>query len=268
MNREPAAPIVPFAVVRVWHMPLHAATFDQTVAWIVERAGKGGGSVCTPNADYLVRAQRDAEFRRAIGAADLRVPDGMAVIYAARLAGLGSLKTVTGRLLVDAVAEQAAGEGWPIALFGALEGVAEEAAAALKRKYPTLQIAEALAPPARFSVGSEADRHLVARLAASGASVIFVALGAPKQEIWMAAHRDELSGKVLVGVGAAFDIIAGRFRAAPAWMTRVGLEWLVRLAQEPRRLARRYLVDDPRIFGWAIRFRLSQHARGEARRVG
>jgi len=85
---------------------------------------------------------------------------------------------------------------------------------------------------------------------------VFVGLSAPKGEAWIRAHREELGDRVLVGVGAAFDIAAGRFRPAPAWMTRLGVEWLFRLAQEPRRLARRYLVDDPWIFWWALRARM------------
>lgn len=256
MPIEERAETASFPTVQVGNIALHAATFKETVAWITQRAHSGGGTVCTPNADYIVRARHDAAFRDAINAADLRVPDGMAVVYAARLAGLALRRTVTGRLLVPAVAERAASEGWPIALFGALPGVAPAAAAELARRYPGLQIAGAFSPPAGFVVGSEADHEAITRLRASGARVIFVALGAPKQELWMIAHRTDLPGVVLVGVGAAFDIIAGRFREAPAWATKIGLEWLIRLVQEPRRLARRYLVDDPWIFGWAVRARV------------
>jgi N-acetylglucosaminyldiphosphoundecaprenol N-acetyl-beta-D-mannosaminyltransferase len=257
MPTDDAVAGVPFPIVQISDILFHAATFNQTVSWIAERARAGGGTVCTPNADYVVRARRDAVFRSAINSADLRVPDGMAVVYAARLAGLKLRRTVTGRLLLPAVAKRASAEGWPISLFGAGDGIAGEAAAELRRRYPGLQTADAFSPPMRFEIGSETDHEAVARLRASGARVIFVALGAPKQEIWMAAHRADLPDAVLVGVGAAFDIVAGRFREAPAWTTHVGLEWLIRLAQEPRRLARRYLIDDPWIFGWALRARLS-----------
>jgi N-acetylglucosaminyldiphosphoundecaprenol N-acetyl-beta-D-mannosaminyltransferase len=109
-----------------------------------------------------------------------------------------------------------------------------------------------------FQVGGTADAALVAKLASDPPSIVFVALGAPKQEIWMQEHAAELPGTVMVGVGAAFDVVAGRVREAPAWMTRVGLEWLFRLAQEPRRLARRYLVDDPWILWWAVAARLGR----------
>jgi len=107
-----------------------------------------------------------------------------------------------------------------------------------------------------FLVGSQADNEILAALRADPVDLLFVALGAPKQEIWMHEHRDDLPKTVLIGVGAGVDIVAGRFREAPRWMTRVGLEWLFRLAQEPRRLARRYLVDDPWILLWALKTRI------------
>jgi N-acetylglucosaminyldiphosphoundecaprenol N-acetyl-beta-D-mannosaminyltransferase len=115
-----------------------------------------------------------------------------------------------------------------------------------------------------LEVGSAVDNELVDRLVASGARAIFVALGAPKQEFWTQHHRERLPTTVIVGVGAALDIIAGRFREAPRWMTNFGLEWLFRLAQEPRRLAHRYLVDDPWVFWWAIKTRLGRGLRTPA----
>jgi N-acetylglucosaminyldiphosphoundecaprenol N-acetyl-beta-D-mannosaminyltransferase len=234
----------------------HPLAFDQAVEWIVNAAKAGvGGVVCTPNVDYVVRARRDRAFQAAIAAADLRVPDGMWIVYAARIAGLPIRESVTGRLLVPAVARLVQDAGIPIALYGAGPGIATAAAEALRRRYPALKIVATVTPPTPFHIGSAADQRGVEELRKAGAGVIFVALGAPKQEIWMERHRDELSGTVLVGVGAAFDIIAGRFREAPRWMTRTGLEWLFRLVQEPRRLARRYLVEDPWILLWAVRRR-------------
>lgn len=251
---------VGFPTVRVGDLDFHAATFGATVDWVCRQAAGGGGLVCTPNADYVVRARRDPLFRGAIQAADLRVPDGMAVIYAARLAGLNLRRTVTGRLLLPAVAARAASEGLSISLFGAGEGVAQQARDVLLERYPRLTVGVAISPPMGFEIGSPADVEAVARLRDAGSRVIFVALGAPRQEIWMATHRLDLADSVLVGVGAAFDILSGRFREAPEWATRIGMEWLIRLLQEPRRLARRYLVDDPWIFWWALRHRFGGHA--------
>jgi N-acetylglucosaminyldiphosphoundecaprenol N-acetyl-beta-D-mannosaminyltransferase len=116
----------------------------------------------------------------------------------------------------------------------------------------------AFGPGMRFRVGSAEDRAAVAELKRSKARIIFVALGAPIQELWMAAHQQELPGRVLIGVGQAFDVLAGRRRAAPLWATHLGLEWAFRLIQEPRRLGRRYLIDDPRFFWWMLRQRLQK----------
>jgi N-acetylglucosaminyldiphosphoundecaprenol N-acetyl-beta-D-mannosaminyltransferase len=212
--------------------------------------------VSTPNADAVVRSRRDPSFLAATNAGDLRVPDGMWIVYASRIAGSPLRGTVTGRLLVAAVAKEATPTGTRIALFGARPGVAELARQRLLRQLPDAPIVDAFGPSMGYEVGGAEDTAAVERLRRSGARVIFVALGAPKQEVWMERHRADLPGSVLVGVGAAFDVLAGLFRAAPTWMTSIGLEWLVRLVQEPRRLSRRYLLEDPWIVWWAARTRL------------
>ena len=226
---------------------------DAIVEWARERSG---GYVCTPNADYVVRSRHDRRFRDAIQGARLRVPDGMWIVYASRIAGRPLHGTVTGRLLLPAVADRAPGEGLRLALFGSSPGVAQEAAARMRATRPELIISATITPPYPLEIGSEEDVDLVRQLVLAEPDVIFVALGAPRQEVWMQEHADAFGGAVLVGVGAAFDIVAGRFREAPGWMTRRGLEWAFRLGQEPRRLARRYLVDDPWIIRWALRERL------------
>lgn len=244
-------------VVRIGDLTIHDAPFDTTVAailrWALERSG---GYVCTPNVDYVVRARTDQRFRDAIHGARLRVPDGMWIVYASRIAGRPLHGTVTGRLLLPAVADAAPAHGLRLALFGSSEGVAQEVAARLSATRPGLDIGASITPPYPLEVGSDEDRRLVAQLATARPDIVFVALGAPRQEIWMREHAAAFDGAVLVGVGAAFDIVAGRFREAPRWMTRLGFEWAFRLAQEPRRLARRYLVDDPWIIRWAIQERM------------
>lgn len=248
-------------MVRIGDLTIHDVDFDETVRRISDwAAASSGGYVCTPNVDYVVRSRRDADFRRAIQAARLRVPDGMWMLYASRLAGRGLRGTVTGRLLLPSVADVAASEGLRIGLFGAAPGVAQQVRSVLQRKHPAVRVVAAVTPPTPFEVGSPADQQAVAELKAASPDVVFVALGAPKQEIWMQRHAADLGGAVSVGVGAAFDILAGRFREAPRWMTRYGFEWLFRLAQEPRRLARRYLIDDPWILFWALRTRLARRS--------
>jgi N-acetylglucosaminyldiphosphoundecaprenol N-acetyl-beta-D-mannosaminyltransferase len=248
--------------VLIGSLQIHDVSFDETTRRIISWArDRVGGYVCTPNVDYVVRSRRDEDFRRAISGARLRVPDGMWIIYASRIAGRRLHGTVTGRLLVPAAAKEAATEGLVLALLGAGPGVAQEAKRRLESQYPGLTISAAVTPPTPFVVGSAEDTSIVNDIRSANAHIIFVALGAPKQELWMRAHEDEVGGAVMVGVGAAFDIISGRFREAPSWMTRFGFEWLYRLGQEPKRLARRYLVDDPWILFWAARTRLARPPR-------
>ncbi len=251
-------PDVDWPIVAIANLTLHDVDpdgADRTLAaWLTDPAS--GRVVCTPNVDYVVRCRRDASFRDAVQSCDLRVPDGMWIVYASRLAGRPLRASVTGRLLVPRMASYCRDRGRAIALVGAGPRVAQDAAARLQGDFPGLHVTQTITPPTPFIVGSDEDQAIVQRLAADLPAIIFVALGAPRQELWMARHRDALAPAILIGVGQAFDVLAGRVREAPAWMTRVGLEWAFRLAQEPRRLARRYLVDDPWILWWALRTRL------------
>jgi N-acetylglucosaminyldiphosphoundecaprenol N-acetyl-beta-D-mannosaminyltransferase len=226
-------------------------------AWLADAdADASGRYVCTPNVDYVIRSGRDPIFRAAINAANLRVPDGMWIVYASRIAGRPLRGTVTGRLILPRFAEYCRDSGLSLGVVGAGPGVAQEAADRLREEFPGLAIRHAITPPKPFVVGSAEDKAIVAALKADPPALLFVSLGAPRQEIWMNAHAAELAPMVLIGVGAALDVVAGKVKEAPRWMTRVGLEWFYRLVQEPRRLARRYLWDDPRILGWAVVTRL------------
>ena len=244
--------------IDIGRLAINDITFEATVERIIASArDRAGGYVVTPNVDYVVRSNTDVAFRAAINGGTLRVPDGMWIVYASRIAGTPLTGTVTGRLLLPVVAQRAAAEGIPIALYGAGPGVAEVVRDRLVKRFPGLQVVAAITPPANLQVGSPEDLAAIDRLLEHPFGLLFVALGAPKQELWMQAHISKFAGAVAVGVGAAFDIESGRFRAAPRWMTKWGLEWLVRLAQEPRRLSRRYLIDDPWILWWAVRRRFA-----------
>jgi N-acetylglucosaminyldiphosphoundecaprenol N-acetyl-beta-D-mannosaminyltransferase len=254
----PGDPTEPPTVV-IGDLSLHnttfAATLQSILAWADDRSG---GYVCTPNVDFVAKARSNVPFRRAVNAARLRVPDGMWIVYASRLAGRPLLGTVTGRLLVAPVCEALWRSGDAVGFFGAAPGIASEAMRLVGARASLTPVGIAISPEFGFAIGSTVDAAYVAELKAIDPAVIFVALGAPRQELWMAAHAAEFPRAILVGVGAAFDVLAGRHREAPGWMTRLGFEWLFRLAHEPRRLARRYLVDDPWIFWWALRKRLAR----------
>lgn len=253
------SPVMP-GVVAIGDLSMHDTDPDTTDALVLDwlaNPGPRARYVCTPNVDYVVRSRTNRVFRDAINSADLRVPDGMWIVYASRLAGRPLRASVTGRYLLPRLAAKCHETGHSMGIMGAGEGVAALAVARLRSDYPSLQVRHTISPPMGFVVGSEPDRAIVAALKSDPVDLLYVALGAPKQEIWMREHQDEFPGVVMIGVGAGVDILAGRFREAPRWMTRFGFEWLFRLAQEPRRLARRYLIDDPWILLWAIRTRFS-----------
>lgn len=221
---------------------------DTLVRWGRERSG---GYVCTPNVDYVVRARWDPGFRDTVMGARLRVPDGMGVVYGARLAGRRLSGSVTGRLLPEAIARHA--EDLTLALLGGRPGAGSVAADRLRLAGG--RVVAVVAPPMGFTVGAEDDVAAVRALQDADPAIVFVGLGSPKQDRWMRHHAADLPRTVMVGIGAGIDVLGGVQPAAPDWMTRIGLEWAYRLLHDPKRLARRYLWDDPRFFWWMIRSR-------------
>lgn len=190
--------------------------------------------VCTVNPEFIIEARRRPVFSRTLAAADLCTPDGVGVLWAARRAGVRLDERVTGSDAIYRLSERAAVQGWRVFYLGAAAGVAERAAAALARLYPGLQVAGTFA-------GSPADgdwAQIRQRLAAARADLLFVAYGHPRQDIWIHQHRDELPVAVAMGVGGAFDFVAGVTPRAPLWMQRLGLEWLFRLVRQPWRWRR------------------------------
>jgi N-acetylglucosaminyldiphosphoundecaprenol N-acetyl-beta-D-mannosaminyltransferase len=202
----------------------------------LERVG-GGRTACqvvTLNPEMVMAAQRDGELREAILRAELVVADGAGVVWAARLGGASLPGRVTGVDLLDACARVAAERGYRLFLLGAAEGVARQAAERLEARYPGLRIAGTFAgSPAAAEQG-----EICVRIREAGADMVFVAYGAPAQERWIARTRGDLGAAVAIGVGGAFDFVAGRVPRAPLWMRRLGLEWLYRLWREPWRWRR------------------------------
>ena len=196
--------------------------------------------VVTLNPELVMRARRDAGLARVVRSARLVTADGVGVVWALRLAGQPVPARVTGVDLAMALAREAAARGLPIYLLGAPAGVAQAAAAALAGVAPDVRIAGWWAGSPRPGDDDEA----VARIAASGARIALVAYGAPAQEFWIARNLAAAPPLVAIGVGGAFDMLAGRIPRAPGWMRAAGLEWLHRLAREPRRW-RRMLVLPP-----------------------
>jgi N-acetylglucosaminyldiphosphoundecaprenol N-acetyl-beta-D-mannosaminyltransferase len=227
--------------VRIGSIWIDALTLPGALTAIDSLAAVGG-AVFTPNVDHIVTAEKDSRLREAYAAADLALADGQWVVWASRLLGTPLPEKISGSDLVLPLARRAAERNRSIYLLGGSPGAAEIAAARLERE-TSVRICGFDSP--RIDLAAP-DESVVRRVAEARPSIVLVALGAPKQEIWIHRYRERLRPAVLLGVGATLEFLAGRVRRAPAWISTVGLEWLFRLALEPRRLSRRYLVDDPR----------------------
>jgi N-acetylglucosaminyldiphosphoundecaprenol N-acetyl-beta-D-mannosaminyltransferase len=247
----PTIPIRPVGV------NVHDVTFGEAVELIIRWAREGsGGYVSTPNLDHLVRAKRDDGFRELVMGARLRVPDGMGLIYAARLGGTPIRGAVTGRLLPEAIVQRTASDPLRMALIGGRDDAPERAAEHLNSLGGN--VVAAVSPAMGFEVGGTLDREATGAIVAADPQILIVGFGAPKQEAWMAHHAAELPRTVMLGIGQTIDVLGGRVPAAPRWMTRVGLEWAFRMLRDPVRIGRRVFVDDPPFFWWMLRDRLSR----------
>jgi len=236
-----AMPRIELAGVRI-----DGCTLAEAVDTIAERAAAGGppAYVVTPNAQHLVLLQDDDAFREIYAGAMLSVADGMPLVWASRWLGTPLPERVNGTDLFVALCARAAERGHRIFLFGGRPGAADAAGAELQRRYPRLIVAGTCCPP----FGFEADRAELERLdqlvRSARPDLLFVGLGAPKQERWIASRALALGVPVSLGIGVSFEFVGGMVRRAPGWMQRIGLEWLYRLISEPRRLWRRYLFGN------------------------
>ena len=240
---QPAPSAQPRRVLPVLGVPIDvlspAAAVQGLLGWAQRRESR---VVCICNAHSVVTAHRDAGFMQVLRAADMATPDGAPVAWMLRRQGAASQARVSGPDLMRDYCALAAQRGESIFLFGNTESALQQLQAQLRKTWPALRIAGAVSPPFRPLSNAE-DEAIVQQINASGASTLWVSLGCPKQELWMAAHRGRVQA-VMVGVGAAFDFHAGTVKRAPPWMREHGLEWLHRLVSEPRRLWRRYLVTN------------------------
>ncbi len=226
-------------------MRVDATSYDDATRRILAWA-RGGESryVCVATVHMVMEAHDHPEYQALVNAADLVTPDGMPLVWMLRRLGIPGQSRVYGPDLTLHVCRAAAREGIPVGFYGGHPEVLENLVKNLKAKFPGLRVAYAYSPPFRLLTGEE-DRQITREINASGAKILFVGLGCPKQERWMAAHKGMIQA-VMIGVGAAFDFHAGRVRQAPRWIQHIGMEWLFRLLMEPRRLWRRYAKHNPR----------------------
>jgi N-acetylglucosaminyldiphosphoundecaprenol N-acetyl-beta-D-mannosaminyltransferase len=199
--------------------------------------------VVTVNLDFLSIAARDPNFRAILNTAGMAVADGMPLVWLSRLKSQPLAERVAGVELVTESCRMAAEQGRRVFLLGAGPGVAEAAGRRLQGMYPSLRIGGTYSPPVGPLARQENDR-IVHMVRSARPDFLFVALGAPRQDVWIREHQHELQVPVAMGVGCVLDVLAGSVKRAPQWMQRAGLEWAFRLIQEPTRLWRRYLVND------------------------
>jgi N-acetylglucosaminyldiphosphoundecaprenol N-acetyl-beta-D-mannosaminyltransferase len=214
---------------------------DRIARWLAESAST---YVCVTGVHGVMEAQRDPDLKDIHNRSGLTVPDGMPMVWAGHYAGAHWMQRVYGPDLMLNVLERAESQGWSSFFYGGAPGTADLLVSRLRLRFPGLRVAGTRAPPFR-PLTPEEDTAVVAEIRRSDARLVWVGLSTPKQERWMAEHCRLLPGTVLLGVGAAFDFHAGLLSQAPHWMQQRGLEWAYRLRQEPRRLWRRYLRNNP-----------------------
>ena len=232
--------------------PIDAISWDGAIgrimAWAKNRESR---YVCICNVHSVVTATQDPDFSKVLSEADMATPDGAPVAWMLRHLGFSGQQRINGPDLMLRYCGEAVSSGESIFLYGSAPATLERLQTRLLQKFPTLRIAGAYSPPFR-ELSVEEDTQIVDMINQSGAATVWVSLGCPKQEFWMAQHRGHINA-VMLGVGAAFDYHAGTIRRAPLWMQNHGLEWLFRLIAEPRRLWRRYFSTNTLFFVAAFR---------------
>jgi len=239
MGTEPQRANILGVGVSAINMPMALSLIDR---WVARREQR---YVCITGVHGVMESQRDPALRAILCGSGLTTPDGMPLVWLSKLQGFRHVERVYGPDLMFVVCERSVAKGYRHFLYGADDSLLDALAARLRGRFPGLQIVGTYAPPFR-PVTLEEDATIVETINDTKPDILWIGLGTPKQEQWMAGHLGRIAAPVMVGVGAAFDFNAGRKRQAPPWMQRNGLEWLFRLIQEPRRLSRRYLLNNPR----------------------
>ncbi|HKX29268.1 MAG TPA: WecB/TagA/CpsF family glycosyltransferase [Blastocatellia bacterium] len=237
----------PFVTPRanVLGIGVHALNMETAVDAIEQAvAARNKGYVCVTGVHGVIEAQHDAKFKEILNRAFLVTPDGMPTVWVGKTQGHRQMARVYGPDLMIELCRRSLENGTTHFLYGGNDGVAQDLAAELRRRFPGIKIVGVYTPPFRPLTQAE-EAELIAQVESARPDLFWVGLSTPKQERFMEAYLGRLNVKVMLGVGAAFDIHTGRTKDAPQWMKRSGLQWLFRLLQEPRRLARRYMVNNP-----------------------
>ena len=250
-------------LVRLFNAQLHAITEAECVQVVIDELDKGNdGSILTMNLDHLRRFNRDAFCRELYARATLHVADGMPLVWASRLQGTPLPERVTGSNLIWSLSEAAAKHRRSVFMLGGEANTAESAAAILKETYPDLKVAGTFFPQHGFESREQEVAEMTKAIMDANPDIVFVALGTPKQDRLIEALRDYMPAVWWIGVGISFSFVSGTVSRAPQWMQENGLEWIHRMAQEPNRLVKRYLLNGlpfcVRLFTVALRSRFGR----------
>ena len=226
-------------------MRVDVSSYEDSTQRVLDWAEAGKSCyVCAANVHMNMETYDTPAFARVVNNAALVTPDGMPLVWALRALGVRDAVQVKGPTLTLHICDAAARSGIPIALYGGTSESLAVFVAFLSQRFPGIKIVCRIAPPFR-PLTSQEDAAYTQQIINSGARILFVGIGCPKQELWMAAHKDRIPA-VMLGIGAAFDFYSGRVKQAPSWMETMGLEWLFRLLMEPKRLWKRYFRHNPR----------------------
>jgi N-acetylglucosaminyldiphosphoundecaprenol N-acetyl-beta-D-mannosaminyltransferase len=253
-----------FGMVPIGPIKISLMSAEQLTQRLIGHAfGTATQHVVTANAQFYVLAEERQDFRECIQGADYVCADGVSIVLACKWLGRAKATRIPGVDLVSDLCKEAAGVGLKVFFLGGNPGSAERSAAILTERFPGLQVAGISCPPKGFQSNPEILGKVLSEVQESQAAILFVALGAPSQEFFIQDHVRPMNIPVAIGIGGSLDILAGEFKRAPEYVQRLGLEWAYRLAQEPRRLARRYIVGNTLFLFYLVRYLLGYEAHAE-----
>lgn len=233
--------------VRIAGIHIDNLSMDECIGRIEDLIKKGKKSyIVTPNVDHLVKLQQDEEFMKAYENAEMVVADGVPIIWASKFLGMPLKEKISGSDLFPELCKVSAEKGYRLFFLGAREGVAGQAASNIRKKLNKIKIVGVCSPPFGFEKDKDKNDKIIKMINETAPDILFVGVGAPKQEKWIYENLNELNIKVAVGVGASFDFAADTIKRAPVFMQKMGLEWFWRFIKEPGRLFKRYFIDDMR----------------------
>jgi len=224
---------------------ISAIGMDDACSLVKEAIRKGQKKyICVCPVSTIMECKKNEQVLKSVNSADLATPDGMAVVWIGRMFGYNNTRRVYGPELMQNICDISAEKGYKNYFYGSNQDTLDKLQERLRKKYQGLIINGSFSPPFRKLTEKE-DSKIVEEINRSDSDIVWVGLGSPKQDVWMHEHRERINASVMIGVGAAFDFLAGTKPQAPSWLGNNGFEWLFRLITEPKRLWRRYLVDYP-----------------------